>query len=94
MDGFRLFDRKGRGYITSSELEKALANLGVFPSRDELYLLFRRYDKDSDGLIRFSDFSKIINPTSLEYSSLLKERSPVYIESEDDFSLETRRVLK
>lgn len=94
LDGFRLFDRKGRGYITSSELEKALANLGIFPTRDELYLLFRRYDKDSDGLVRFSDFSKMMNPTSSEYSNLLKERSPVYIESEDDFSLETRRCLK
>jgi Ca2+-binding EF-hand superfamily protein len=57
-------------------------------------LIFRRFDKDSDGLLRFSDFSKIINPTSLEYSNLLKERSPVYIDSEDDLTLETRRIFK
>lgn len=62
LDGFRFFDIKGRGYITSSELERGLEELGIFPTKDEIYLFFRRNDKDSDGLLRYSDFCKFILP--------------------------------
>ena len=52
LDCFKVFDLYGRGYITSGEFEDGLKEFGVYPSRDELYLIFRKFDKDSDGLLR------------------------------------------
>jgi len=51
---------KGRGFITSSEFERGLEKLGIFPTKDEIYLVFRRYDKDTDGLLKFLFLNKII----------------------------------
>jgi Ca2+-binding EF-hand superfamily protein len=52
LDAFKIFDRKGKGFVTMTELERALHEIGLYPTKDELYLFFRRYDKDSDGLLR------------------------------------------
>lgn len=46
MDAFKIFENKGRGYITKLELESGLNNIGIYPSKDELYLFFKRFDKD------------------------------------------------
>lgn len=85
LDGFRFFDLKSRGFITSSELERGLEKLGIFPTKDEIYLVFRRYDKDSDGLLKYSDFCKMITPQSIEYAKLMNERSPLYNDDNSDF---------
>jgi len=36
--------------------------MAIYPTRDELYLYFKRYDRDEDGLLRYSDFCKAILP--------------------------------
>lgn len=62
LDAFKIFDVKARGYVTKLEVELGLNEIGIYPTKDELYLLFKRYDTDSDGLLRYSEFSKIILP--------------------------------
>jgi len=62
LDAFRVFDNKGRGYVTKLEFELALNEVGIYPTKDEMYLLFKRYDTDSDGLLRYSEFTKIVSP--------------------------------
>jgi len=76
LDAFRLFDTKGRGWITSSELESGMKEFGVYPTRDEVYLFMRRLDRDSDGRVRYSDFCDVLTPKQSEYSSLMNKRIP------------------
>jgi len=62
LDCFKVFDRKGKGFISKIEFELSLNDIGVFPTRDELYLFFKRYDSDEDGYLRYSEFIKAILP--------------------------------
>lgn len=52
LDAFKIFDVYGKGYITSGEFEDGLREFNAYPTRDELYLVFRKFDKNSDGLLR------------------------------------------
>lgn len=62
LDAFRFIDRKARGFISRIELEIALNDLGIYPTLDELKLFFERYDRDSDGLMKFLyNFNSLLN---------------------------------
>ena len=52
LDIFKVFDVYGKGYITSGEFEDGLREFGVQPSREEIYLVVRKFDKDGDGRLR------------------------------------------
>ena len=82
LDAFRIFDKKGRGYVSKLEFELALNDLGIFPTKDEMYLFFKRFDKDADGLLRFSEFSKAVLPISNEYAIIMNNRNPKYYDNE------------
>ena len=51
-DAFRLFDKEGTGTISAGEVELGLNELGIYPSKDQLYLLVRKFDRDSDTTLR------------------------------------------
>ena len=34
--------------------------LGLYFTKDEIYLFYKRYDKDNDGLFRYSDFCRVV----------------------------------
>jgi len=51
-DAFRLFDKEGAGTISAGEVELGLNDLGIYPSKDQLYLLVRKFDRDSDTILR------------------------------------------
>jgi Ca2+-binding EF-hand superfamily protein len=70
---------------------------GIYPTKDELYLFFKRYDRDNDGLLKFSEYVDLITPSSPEYASLSRSRVPNYLNPDDgliNFTLETRRLYK
>ncbi|KAK1368251.1 putative calcium-binding protein CML18 [Heracleum sosnowskyi] len=67
---FRSFDRNNDGSLTQLELGSLLRSLGLEPSRDQLETLIQRADKNSNGLIEFSEFVGLVAP------QLLPEKSP------------------
>ncbi len=76
LDGFKLLDTQGKGFLTSSELINTLKeSLGQIEiRREDMYLFFRRYDNDSDGKFTYSDFCHAFTPLSKEYATLLTGR--------------------
>ena len=56
-DAFWIFDTNANGWISHSELKFGLNDLGIYPTTEETDLFFKRYDKDQDGRLRFSEFS-------------------------------------
>jgi len=52
LDAFRCFDLDARGYITKNELKDGFNSFDVFPTSNDIYLIMRKFDQDSDGLLR------------------------------------------
>lgn len=97
LDAFRHFDRDSRGYITKNELKEGFNYFGVFPTNEQVYLVLRKFDTDNDGLLRYAEFSEIFAPKSAEYSSILNDRVPSYLDSSKlslIFSYETKQLVK
>jgi Ca2+-binding EF-hand superfamily protein len=74
-DAFRLVDIRGQGNITQQDLlnsfqlharhqidgEETRMNL-PHVSSDEIALFFKRWDKDVDGRLKFSEFTEAFTP--------------------------------
>ena len=69
---FRLFDKQGKGFVNVSDFKDLVKEIIdgsalMFPSSfnvDDLYLVFRRYDKDLDGKLTYPEFEQLIQPVS------------------------------
>ena len=61
-DAFQMLDKMSKGFLTGPELHDVLAEFGCFPHKDDVYLFIRRYDRDSDGRILYSDFCDAFTP--------------------------------
>lgn len=79
VDAFRIFDTNGRGWITLSELRNGLNSIGLYPSISDSELVFKRFDINSDGVMKFSEFCDVFTPKSAEYSSVLNHRKAYFI---------------
>jgi len=53
---FRVFDKDGSGYVSSSELKLVMQRLGVDFSDDELEEMVLEADIDGDGQVCFEEF--------------------------------------
>ena len=51
-DAFRVFDKKGVGAVNAGQIEHGLNELGIYPSKDQLYLFVRKFDKDADAILK------------------------------------------
>lgn len=74
-DAFRIFDVDSRGWISLTDLKVGLNDIGIYPSIEELELYFKRYDKNQDMRIRFSEFSDSFTPLDAYYAGLLNRRT-------------------
>ncbi|KAI4324870.1 hypothetical protein MLD38_030316 [Melastoma candidum] len=61
-DIFRSFDRNNDGSLTQLELGSLLRSLGLMPSPDQLDDLIQRVDRNSNGLVEFSEFVGLVEP--------------------------------
>ena len=52
-EAFRVFDKDGDGFITSTELRHVMANLGEKLTDDELDEMIGEADEDGDGKVNF-----------------------------------------
>jgi Ca2+-binding EF-hand superfamily protein len=70
-----VFDIDSRGWISVTDLKVGLNEIGIYPSIEELELYFKRYDRDQDSRIRFSEFSDSFTPVDAYYAQLLNRRT-------------------
>ncbi|KAB1223627.1 putative calcium-binding protein CML18 [Morella rubra] len=61
-DIFRSFDINKDGSLTQLELGSLLRSLGLKPSPEQLDGLIQKADKNSNGLIEFSEFVALVEP--------------------------------
>ena len=81
LDAFKIYDARGTGNVSVQDVISALReNLGFTEfTHDDVYLLFRRHDANTDGKLNFTEFSNVLLPVSKEYSALLTDRPDFYM---------------
>ena len=77
MDAYQMLDKYSKGWVTAPEIIESLNELGSYPHKDDVYLFVRRYDKDGDGRILYSDFCDAFTPND-ETIALDMQRRPAY----------------
>jgi EF-hand domain pair len=53
-ESFRVFDKNGDGFISTSELRQVIINLGEVPTDDELEAMIREADVNGDGRVDYN----------------------------------------
>eukprot|EP00826_Nyctotherus_ovalis_P063104 TRINITY_DN9219_c0_g8_i1.p1 TRINITY_DN9219_c0_g8~~TRINITY_DN9219_c0_g8_i1.p1 ORF type:complete len:530 (+),score=90.34 TRINITY_DN9219_c0_g8_i1:236-1591(+) len=87
IDGFRLFDRSGKCYVTLEEFQRALNKLGLKSSGEKLYL---RYSRNQDDKLDYTDFCNMILPKDTNYAYTIHKRHPL----KGEFSSKTLDAFK
>jgi Ca2+-binding EF-hand superfamily protein len=97
MDAFQMLDKSAKGWVTGPELSEAISDLGVYVHRDDVYLFVRRYDRDSDGRLLYSDFCEAFTPKNPTHSSILNSRKAYYLHhsypKSEFFTRDTRDLI-
>jgi len=79
IDAFRVFDTDGKGWVTMDEIKDGLNCYGVFISDEDIDLYLKRYDKDEDGKLRYSEFCDSFLPNDTFHASLLAKKAPMHL---------------
>uniref|UniRef100_A0A7S3CLS2 EF-hand domain-containing protein n=1 Tax=Strombidium rassoulzadegani TaxID=1082188 RepID=A0A7S3CLS2_9SPIT len=86
-DTFKMFGGLSKGIqgIDCDDLFSTITqNLDLTVTKDEVFILFYKIDKDGDGLISYEELSNCFMPRSHEYAVLLQSRGGFY-GSESDY---------
>ena len=99
-DTFKMFGglSKGKHGIDCDDLYYTITvNLDLTITKDEVFIMFYKLDKDGDGMINYNEMSDCFMPRAHEYSVLLQSRGGFY-GGEKDFTKyfegPTRDLLK
>ena len=79
IDAFRVFDVDGKGWITAGEIKEGLVLFEVFAQPDDIQFIMKRYDKDEDGRLKYSEFCDAFLPTDSFHASLLAKKAPLHL---------------
>ena len=71
-DLFFIFDYNKKNSITKIEFKTVCKKIfGLYPTSDQISLVFKRYDKNKDGNLNLREFLGMIKPLKEEYATFL-----------------------
>ena len=73
-DAFDFFDLEKRGRLSHLDISDGLAQLAVYPLREECKMIVERYDINKDGMLDRSEFAEIFLPHDPITSGQLRRR--------------------
>jgi Ca2+-binding EF-hand superfamily protein len=59
---FNAIDSDSKGYLTIEDLREFLKQVNMYPIEKNLSLLYKRLDKDEDGVVAYDEFVTGIRP--------------------------------
>ena len=69
---FYIFDYNKKNCVSKNEFKSVCRKLfGLYPTSDQIFLVFKRYDKNKDNNLNLRDFLGMIKPLKEEYASFL-----------------------
>ena len=66
-----MLDEKNLGWVSAPQILTFLITNGVFAHKDDVYAFTRRFDRDNDSKILYSDYCEAIVPKDSYYSHAL-----------------------
>ena len=78
IDAFGILDEDGRGNMNPQELHVALRKLEVPITQEDCYLIFLRFNRDTDGLLKYSEFTSAFMPVDQHYARQLGSKRLQY----------------
>lgn len=99
-DFFSALDVKGNGTLTQQDLKIGLECSYRFMdfNMDDVFMFFKRFDRQQNGLLDFNQIGIAVLPFSREYASLVTDRPEYFCRRERDltrfFSNETRYEIQ
>lgn len=64
-DAFTVLDRDQNGYISIDEFRAILNDYEIIPTTSDLINLMKRYDRNRDGKVSFTEFLNEMTPKKL-----------------------------
>ena len=83
MDAFQMIDEKSLGWISAPQILTFLIENDVYCHKDDVYTFTRRFDRDHDSKILFSDFCEAFTPKDTYYAHNLNNRKPKYLHKKE-----------
>ena len=77
ISAFRLFETKGNCYVTLTDFQEGLENLGICQDTDDISILYHRYNKGSKDRLKYADFCEMISPVSKVHLHILSRRKNI-----------------
>lgn len=98
MDAFQILDEKNLGWVSAPQILMFLFEAGVYVHKDDVYNFTRRFDRDNDSKLLYSDFCEAFTPKDSYYSHQLGNRAARYLHNKSVpkkayFAAQTRDLL-
>jgi Ca2+-binding EF-hand superfamily protein len=94
-EAFKLIDQANHSEVYRFELSDTLKRHGVYADRAEVELFYRKYDRNHDGKLRFSEFADSVTPMDRYCVDALNRRTsgPIGYTSQDMFTNLLRKIF-
>jgi Ca2+-binding EF-hand superfamily protein len=64
-NAFNILDKDRKGYATMKDLEKMMNRYNMYPTKDELYMMFKKFDTMMNGIVKYFFISHTNMPGSM-----------------------------
>ncbi|XP_063684874.1 calmodulin-like [Bolinopsis microptera] len=82
-EAFSLFDKEGRGYITSCQITKIVNMFGTPASKDAIDKFMTDYDDDKNGNLDFHEFLKMMARNAVVLNDLADDNIRIAFQALD-----------
>ena len=77
VDLFMFFDKEKKGFCDQNNFIEVMKELKIKWKSKDLARLFRRFDRNEKGFLRFAEFCDCFCPVSKESFEILNQRKPI-----------------
>jgi hypothetical protein len=93
-----MIDNKSLGWVSAPQILMFLVEAQVYAHKDDVYNFTRRFDRDHDSRLLYSDFCEAVTPLDSYYTHALAQRKHKYlhfkhIPKSDYFTEQTRETF-
>lgn len=74
-----MIDDSNLGWVSAPQILTFLTRSGLHVHKDDVFTFSRRFDRDNDGKILYSDFCEAFTPKDSYFKYELESRRPIYL---------------